>query len=950
MSTPLTALVRNAFLGMAQGPRPLRPALTFYAAQERLNSGKIETELLKRLSGNPNDELRELWNGQLKHWDWESAAPWSAATKSNTRARRDRIYDLLQLSKPLRLILNAHVPFYEGADNVLIEGPQTKAQWYTYDLRVGRDFYWKRFKRYLGTTRNMTADSISSIDASTTMVMSLLADPASANIQSTRGLVVGHVQSGKTTNFTGVVAKAIDVGYRLIVILSGTTNLLRNQTQRRLDMDIVGVENILRGADEEEADHDYKDDEGWPDKFTSYGKRPSLLGHVDLLRLTGHSDFHSADAGLNPLDFEFEKKDRLKPLYHAENLSHASARIIVLKKQRDRLSRLLRELRAVGKSKCAEVPTLVIDDESDQASINTLDPRKVTDQARTAISERIVGILKQLPRSQYIGYTATPFANVFVSPRNPADIYPRDFILSLEPPDHYMGAKAFHDFDSPAPGKLSNEKAHIRDVPHPKTHDDRLVEAIDAFVLTGALKKYRERLGGSSGPSFKHHTMLVHQSHLQGDHAAAADQIRSLWKASAYHSPGPSHTRLRALFEEFATVWADRGKDHGYLFPKHFSQLHSDLGSALTEIRKGDPVLVVNSADGADVPDFDKKAGVWKVIVGGTKLSRGYTVEGLTISYFRRRAKMQDTLLQMGRWFGYRLGYDDLVRLYIGRAESDGKNAPLDLYKAFESICRDEEAFRSQLAMYGGSTEVTPEKIPALVFNSHPRLRPTSRNKMFHTEVTWAAFDRREPTQQAASEPGRSHNVTVFSALLGPRPLAMTTVSSRKGKTAVFTTKWVRISHSDLVRAMGQVQWEKAGAGISAELEYLRRKECRIKSWLVLAPQLKEDSQGGTWKVGRHDLHCITRTKVSLTRFGVFSTPDHINFAKWLVGVEGVEFKSPNLHQSKDTGVLLLYPTYERNDRGKAREDLTTPPVMGFALVLPPASLLGPRIAFRVKK
>src|SRR5262249_22258646 len=149
------------------------------------------------------------------------------------------------------------------------------------------------------------------------------------------------------------------------------------------------------------------------------------------------------------------------------------------------------------------------------------------------------------------------------------------------------------------------------------------------------------------------------------------------------------------------------------------------LGAALDDIRRGpSPVLMVNSAEGAEAPDFDGKVGVWKIIVGGAKLSRGYTIEGLTISYFRRRSAMQDTLMQMGRWFGYRSGYTDLVRLYIGRAETMGKET-IDLHQAFEAMCRDEEDFRTQLAMYEGKGGITPKEVPALVFNSHPRLRPT---------------------------------------------------------------------------------------------------------------------------------------------------------------------------------------------------------------------------------
>src|SRR6185503_10455964 len=101
---------------------------------------------------------------------------------------------------------------------------------------------------FLEKTRGIDPDGVSSIGASADRILERLGDPAGSAVYRARGLVVGYVQSGKTTNFTAVIAKAIDAGYRLIIILSGTTNLLRDQTQRRLDTELVGVENILRGV------------------------------------------------------------------------------------------------------------------------------------------------------------------------------------------------------------------------------------------------------------------------------------------------------------------------------------------------------------------------------------------------------------------------------------------------------------------------------------------------------------------------------------------------------------------------------------------------------------------------------------------------------------------------------------------------------------------------------
>jgi hypothetical protein len=939
----LEGLLRNAFLGMLGGPQPLKAAMTFYAQQSDFHIGDIESTLQERVAKSPNDEVRQIFNDRLKFWDWEAKPPWAASTESNTHERRVRIYELLRLGVALQSVLDEFVPPYEGPGNVIVEAPRTDDTWYTSEFRQKYDFYWPRLREFLTVVRGIPSNSINSMDAATTAILDRLPNPADRTARAARGLIVGYVQSGKTTNFTGVIAKAIDAGYRLIIVLSGTTNLLRNQTQRRIDMDLVGVENVLRGAEEHEVEHDYKTDEDWPARFISYGRRPSLFGHVDITRLTGHQDFQSVDAGINPLEFEFEKKDKQRPLFDRENLDHAGARIVVVKKQRDRLDRLLRDLKAVSAARCAEIPTLLIDDESDQASVNTVNPHAETDNSRTSINERIVEILRRLPRAQYLGYTATPFANVFVNLDDPEDIYPRDFMISLDRPEGYMGARDFVDLAAHDAGTLSNEQAFVRGIPGPPpASDDRLLEAIDAFVLTGALKKFREKSGG---PKFKHHTMLVHQSPRKAHHQDTVREIQRLWQSAAYDSPGATTKRLEQLLVDFRKVWADRGQGLKLAFPKDFNELKPALGQALAEIRRGEPILMVNSAEGAQVPNFDTKEGVWKIIVGGAKLSRGYTIEGLTVSYFRRCAKMQDTLMQMGRWCGFRAGYDDLVRLYIGRTEPDGKHKTLDLYKAFEVMCRDEEDFRNQLAMYAKGSGITPKDIPALVFNSHPQLRPAARNKMFNAELVWAAFNYREPTRQAIDNSGTKHNAKLFESLFRKYGMTSSDVDVKDGTSnRRFKTISAEVPNVDVIKVLEEIEWDGDDSGVKAEIAYLR-KESPVDSWIVLAPQIGQDTGAGSWQVGATEFQCISRTRFD-TRFGVFSSPEHVSFAKWLVGQDGLNVTSPKLKPRKRMGVLLLYPTKILGPEKKVKLGI---PVMGFSLTIPTETTNPQRVAFRTR-
>ncbi|XGU20793.1 Z1 domain-containing protein [Rhodococcus sp. 3Y1] len=181
------------------------------------------------------------------------------------------------------------------------------------------------------------------------------------------------------------------------------------------------------------------------------------------------------------------------------------------------------------------------------------------------------------------------------------------------------------------------------------------MRALDSFVLTGAIKLFRESKGAKP---YRHHTMLVHESVKQAEHDAVADDFKALWKSAGY-SQAKSLSRLDKLWaEDFAVVSAARGSELEN--PGSFAELEEFIGAAYDKISEGtSPVIVVNGAAEKDYKqdslDFQER-GVWKILVGGTKLSRGFTVEGLTITYYTRRTGQADTLMQMGRWFGFRPG------------------------------------------------------------------------------------------------------------------------------------------------------------------------------------------------------------------------------------------------------------------------------------------------------
>ena len=262
--------------------------------------------------------------------------------------------------------------------------------------------------------------------------------------------------------------------------------------------------------------------------------------------------------------------DTTKPFHDPVNLSAEPARIMVVKKHAGVLGKVARDLRAYEKS-LAEVPVLVIDDESDQASLNTSKPSAAEVRKRTAVNRAILRLLAMLPRSQYIGYTATPFANVFVNPDDEADLFPRDFIVALDRPAGYMGAEDFHDLNGrPTGGQASNEEDFVRSVRGADEDPENLLRAIDSFVLAGGLKLYRQNSLSPVVP-FVHHTMLVHVSQTVDEHSAIRDLILQMVEQAGYRSPSAVQ-RLRRLWDEdFRRVSTSRGPAGGQ--PQTFEEI-----------------------------------------------------------------------------------------------------------------------------------------------------------------------------------------------------------------------------------------------------------------------------------------------------------------------------------------------------------------------------------------
>ena len=846
---------KNLLSALGKGrPKPLLEGLA-YLAPTPVDSSELATYIR---DADENDPALTQLRLSLASWDAVDEDNFlvdedGAVTPPHSVARRDAIYRALNVVDAVVAALAHRVPVYEKPVIVISKKFEP---WYADARKLRTSVYWDDYERYLRDTKKWSAEAIASLDQTTTDVVERLSDPTRTTIKQTKGLVVGYVQSGKTANFTGAVAKAIDAGYRLIIVLTGTIEILRAQTQRRMDMELIGVENILKGLDPKDPqvvkELDYQQDTEWiAGRFLQHGPALDQDNVVHIDRVTTHrSDYKRLPQGLTKL--KFHKYEKSKLLNDPVNLFRSDAYVAIVKKNSAPLKKLIADLKPI-RGDLAQLPVLIIDDESDQASVDTTNPAKWTresaaDRHRTTINKLITDLLELCPRAQYVGYTATPFANVFVDPDDERDLFPSDFVLSLHRPPGYMGVQEFHDVgkrwdDDQQTLANSNELAHVRRLKgdastDPAGRTKELQEVLDAWVLSGAIKKYRET---KSEVHFRHHTLLVHESVKQAEHLATADDVRALWKTSKFTS-GEGLRRLGQLYEtDYVRVM--RARANGQAIPISFDELKPYIATAIAQMTvDGDPILIVNSDKAIQEQqkklDFESDK-VWRILVGGTQLSRGFTVEGLTISYFRRKAGQADTLMQAGRWFGFRPGYQDLVRLYIRRDDR------VDLYEAFEALLMDEEAFREELRQYEGLDEkgiplVEPRQIPPLVSQHLPWLRPTARNKMWNavidSKATAGGFQDRYGIPPRGADENRQNLLEVGLPLLAAADSA--------DELGNVRAKVGTIDASNFLTMFSKLAWhpQYEDEVIAPFRKFLHKatNDGRIKDWAVVWPQPKQ--------------------------------------------------------------------------------------------------------------
>lgn len=628
--------------------------------------------------------------------------------------------DKTELKKSLLAIYNVKVDTYQ-----ILEGRDARIPWLK-EFKAERQsewLFWTRYKRYLAEQKHFAPEVISQLDDLTDRILDKLFNPQRDDIIiNKKGLVVGQVQSGKTANYTGLICKAADAGFNLIIILAGIHNNLRSQTQTRIDEGFLGFDTQNTRA---------------------YDMNRTIRIGVGLI-----PGFDNAIA--NSYTTSTERGDFTKQAANTAgfNFNNPQPIILVIKKNVSVLKRLYSWLKSqsthdiiVNKS------LLLIDDEADNASINT--SRDGDDP--TAINKNICKIIKLFNRSAYVGYTATPFANIFI-PLDKDDLFPKDFIINLPAPDNYIGPeKVFGTSANPdgnedllpivfpvTDSDTFVPAGHKRDDPKPTIDDipESLKTAIKCFIITCAIRIAR-------GQENKHNSMLIHVSRFQAwqNHLKIIiDRLFKYYKNEIEANDPAIMEEFRQIFEEdtptyrsYCSITREIMNSPILSRVDNRMRLHTwnEIKPLLYRAVQKIEVKSINGTSGDSLTYYEnEKNGISVIAIGGDKLSRGLTLEGLSVSYFLRASKMYDTLMQMGRWFGYRPGYVDLCRLFTSNE--------LNEWYRHITLASDElrEEFR-YLAESGG----TPENY-ALKVRTHPgQLQITSISKMRHTrniQVSWA--------------------------------------------------------------------------------------------------------------------------------------------------------------------------------------------------------------------
>ena len=546
--------------------------------------------------------------------------------------------------------------------------------------------YFYEYLDYLNNGRHMSQAVIESTKQNNFLTMRNFADPTSTDIVQRKGLVVGDVQAGKTLNYIGLMNLAADVGYKNIILLTGTTEELRKQTQRRVDEGFVGA--------------------------YSESLRTDTFQYCGISN--NHKDYRAIT--LTSWDSDFSAKISQSLAMKLSDIAPNLPKVFVIKKN----VRILKQVHGMVNKDAKFLnkdSVLIIDDECDYASLNTK-----SDEDPTAVNSAIRNLMHLYSKSTYVGYSATPFANIFVNPdaqysedgseKKVPDLFPSDFIVLLESPSNYIGAKdMFSGFDEKTDSDGETKQVgtfspfvhligdhinsdgeqvidrnflpakHKKDDPYLGLADS-LKKAIKVFLLSSCVFSLR-------GYEKEHRTMLINISRFNDIQENITHYVKEYLKDLKNAIDGSvkmsdEYFNNQEILSDLEPIWENdiafsRGsitrekapnKEYTFKQIKSVMKQEIDLMETFTENTR-------HKKDRLDYKNYEG-IGVRGIVVGGFTLSRGLTLIGLMTSYYNRNAMAYDTLIQMGRWFGYRDGYDDLINVYMTQSSIDAFCAASD--------------------------------------------------------------------------------------------------------------------------------------------------------------------------------------------------------------------------------------------------------------------------------
>ncbi|MFA0962782.1 Z1 domain-containing protein [Roseivirga sp. BDSF3-8] len=591
-------------------------------------------------------------------------------------------------------------------DFLILEDESIKKPW-IHQINADNWKFWNSYKRYLSSKQKLSKKIILKLDKLTDSILDNTFNPEKKIVANKKGLVVGQVQSGKTANYIGLICKAADAGYGLIIVLAGIHDNLRTQTQLRIDQGFLGYDTqTVR-------------------KLNRIGDKIGVGEYRDHPNALSVTSSHS--------DGDFTS------IPHGFNFHHHYPIVAVVKKNTHVLARLHSWLKGFaginkGERTISSKSLLLIDDEADNASINIS-----KDSDRAAINGHINNIINVFDKSAYVGYTATPFANVFI-PLDDYDLFPKDFIINLPTPSNYIGASKIFGIRSdsneaddvepyPFICKITDytnfvPDKHKKDGVLPKEVPDSLKIAVKCFIINCAIRRLR-------GQETEHNSMLIHVSRFQrwqDKITALVDEVVTNYRIAIEDGD-------ESILKEFQKVY-----EHDIAYYKSYTTIYGKLKtSSLAEIEpslqchdfreiqlqlydavKKIDVKAIHGGSKEVLDYFDHPDGLSVIAIGGNKLSRGLTLEGLSVSYFLRASKMYDTLMQMGRWFGYRKGYSDLCRLFTSS----------EITEWFTLITNASEELREEFNYMTKVAGTTPSEYNLKV-RSHPGiLQISAANKL----------------------------------------------------------------------------------------------------------------------------------------------------------------------------------------------------------------------------